>query len=263
MPAPGSRLPDWQPMGEMTMDKSKLKSPKAPTNRRSLLWNILTVLMLLGVICLVVYFVFVFMNPNSMLNPFPPQLLPTLYQSPTFTITPRHLDPTWTPTITLAPSPSRTRAPTWTPLPGMISKTPTEIPTDTLEPTITTTPGPATAAITYKPSTDIHPEKGCSWMGVGGQVLDAAGKPLQYQTLQLGGTLDGTIISHLNLSGTASAYGQAGYEFVLGDHPIASTQTLWIQLFDNTGKALTDKLYFDTFADCNRNLVMIAFTKTK
>ena len=49
----------------------------------------------------------------------------------------------------------------------------------------------------------------------------------------------------------------------LAAKPIASTGTLWVQLFDNNGKPLTDKIYFDTFDDCAKNLVMIVFTVTR
>jgi hypothetical protein len=49
----------------------------------------------------------------------------------------------------------------------------------------------------------------------------------------------------------------------LGTAPVASTHELWIMLFDNTGKPLTSKVYLDTFTDCNKNLVMVVFTKSR
>jgi hypothetical protein len=79
----------------------------------------------------------------------------------------------------------------------------------------------------------------------------------------VGGMLGEMTISQLKLSGSAAAYGSSGFEFVLGDKPVASSQTLWIQLFDITGKALTNKIYFDTFDDCNQNLVKITFKRTR
>jgi hypothetical protein len=115
----------------------------------------------------------------------------------------------------------------------------------------------------FAASTTIHPDSGCNWLGVGGTVLNVNGSPLTFQTIQLGGTLGGQAISRLTLSGNALAYGPSGFEFVLGQQPVASTQTLWIQLFDNTGKPLTQKIYFDTSASCEENLVLVTFTKTR
>ncbi len=248
------------------MDDFELKPErKSRFNAKSLIWNILTILVLLGIACLGWYFVTIFLNPNSPLNPFPPKPLPTLYKSPTPTITPIKLEPTWTETPTQVPSATRTRAPTWTLLPGMITPTITNTPEDTPIPSETPIEALATADVTYKASTDVHPDSDCKWLGVAGQVLDVNKKPLIYQTIQVIGTLDGKSVQFTTLSGTTpkALYGEAGFEVVLSDHPIASTQSLWIQLFDNTSQPLTDKVYFDTFTDCAKNLVFIVFTKTK
>ncbi len=247
------------------MDEFALK-PERKINKKSLLWNILTVVMLLGVCCLSYVFLSIFINPYSPYNPYPPTPLPTRFITETPTITIQPPDATWTGTPTIEPSPTRTRAPTWTLLPEMITPTTTETPTATPTegtPTVTNTPMPASAEIKYDPSTSIHPDLACNWMGVGGKVVKSSGDVLPFQTIQLGGTLDGQTISRMTLSGNAPAYGTSGFEFVLSDHPIASTQTLWIQLFDNNGKPLTDKIYFDTYDDCEQNLVTITFTKNR
>lgn len=249
------------------MDNYALK-PDPKVKRKSPLWNILTVLVLLATCGLAYFFYTLFTNPNSPLNPFPPVPLPTEVQTPTPTFTIIPLQPTWTSTATIKPSPSRTKAPTWTLIPELLtpiaSITPVNTPiTDTL--TITPTPMPASAEITYEASTTVHKDSACAWMGVGGKVLDADNKPLVFQTVQLSGSLNGKPVNLMVLSGhdTEDAYGPSGFEFVLGTAPVASTQELWIMLFDNTGKPLTGKVYFDTFTDCNKNLVMVVFTKTR
>jgi len=124
---------------------------------------------------------------------------------------------------------------------------------------------PATADITYVASTTVHADLGCKWAGVGGKVVDAAGKPIAFQTVQLSGTLNNKAVNMIVLSGhdPLAAYGPSGFEFTLGTAPIASTQELWIMLFDNTGIPLTNKIFLDTFNDCNKNLVMVVFTKTR
>ena len=247
------------------MDNYELK-PEPKAKRKSPIWNILTVLVLLGTCGLAYLFLRIFIDPSVLPSSLRPAALPTSYQTATSTFTIIPLQPTWTFTATIQPSPSRTKAPTWTLIPEMITPTITETPTitpitDTL--TITPTPMPASAEVTYQASTSMHADLACNWMGVGGNVLDANGKPLVFQTVQVSGSLNGKPVNRMMLSGNVSAYGTSGFEFVLGDHPVASTHELWIQLFDNTGKPLTEKIYFDTFTECEKNLVMIVFTKTR
>jgi hypothetical protein len=236
----------------------------APRKKKTaLLWNILTILVLLATCCVVVYFITIFRNPRFALNPFPPPPSPTVFYTETPTITPIQQPPTWTASPTIKPTATRTRAPSWTPRPDQMTATRTPTITETFTPTITSTPMPAMAEIVYEASTVVHPEKGCDWLGVGGSVLGLDGQPLKFQTIQLGGMLGEVTVNQLKLSGSAPAFGESGFEFVLADRPIASSQTLWIQLFDNAGQALTNKVYFDTFEDCNQNLIRITFRRTR
>ena len=133
----------------------------ARKRKLAFLWNLMTIIVLLGIVCLVWYFVTIFRDPRFFLNPFPPEPSPTVYYTVTSTITPIQQPPTWTPTATIKPTSTRTRAPTWTPLPGQRSETPSPTITLTLTPSITSTAMPAVAEITYHPSTDVYPEKGC------------------------------------------------------------------------------------------------------
>jgi len=244
------------------MDNFELKTePKV--KRKSVIWNILTVLALLATCGLAYLFLNIYQNPGLVPASLRPLSLPTLYQTPTPTATIIPLPATWTPTPSETPFPTRTKAPTWTSVPLLITpsitKTPTSTPV-TNTPTITTTAMPAVADITYLASTTKHPDLACNWLGVGGTVMDVSNKPLVAQTIQLGGTLSGKPVSGLVLSGQDAAYGSSGFEIKLADAPVDSTQTLWIQLFDNKGNALTDKIYFDTYKDCNKNLVMFVFS---
>jgi len=239
------------------MDTYALR-PEPKVKRKSPVWNILTVLVLLSICGAVYYFYTIFTHPNSPLNPFPPAPLPTAFKTATFT-------PTAFPTATLPsglqPVATRTKAPTWTPLSTNTPKSTKVLETGT----ITSTPMPATAEILYGPSTSVHPDAGCKWMGVGGKVVNAEGAPLAFQTVQLRGTLNGKAVNSIILSGhdPLPAYGSSGFEFYLGATPLDTKQQLWIMLFDNSGIPLTDKIYFDTFSDCKKNLVMIVFTKNR
>jgi hypothetical protein len=145
--------------------------------------------------------------------------------------------------------------PTATDTPGITPTVPT--------PTFTATSMPASVEITYSSSTETHPDKACNWLGVAGKVIGTDGKPLINQYIQMGGTLDGKGINYLTLSSSAPVYGASGFEFVVSDHTISSSQSLWVQLFDGNFRPLTNKVLFDTFTDCGKNLVMITFTKTR
>jgi hypothetical protein len=250
------------------MDNFDLKPDPKKINWKTLVWNILTVLVVLG-ICFIAYFILnIYQNPHTRLNPFPPAALPTLYRTatPTTTVATIPREPTWTSTTTVQPSATRTSAPTWTLVPQLVTLSVTPVPTETpitATTTGTATPMPASAEITFVASTEFHPDLLCNWMGLAGKVLGPDGKPVLFMEIQLGGTLNGKAINYVILSGNATAYGPSGFEQVLSDHPIASTHALWIQLLDNTAKPLTEKIYFDTYSTCDKNLVMVVFTRNR
>lgn len=229
---------------------------KSKANQGAIIWNILSVLVLLTALCVGGTFLMIFLNPQSGLNPFPPPTLPVLV-------------PTSTPTTTLR----ALLPPTWTPTPPL--------PTNTPEPTYTLTPeGPQpTAENTRDPAQGMpfvmqegnpqyipniyHPDAGCSWLGVGGQVISLNGGPVLYLSIKLGGSLNGESVELITISGTAPQYGQAGYEFKLGDQPVDSTQSLYVELLDQADLPLSEKYYFDTFNDCEKNLILINFKQIR
>lgn len=238
------------------IDESGEAAPP-PRTRSGMLWNVLTILVLLSATCLAAIFLTIFINPQSGLNPFPPATLPALVLTDTPTTTPRAiLPPTWTPT----PSP----VPTETPTPQPPEPTATDLPPQA------TSAGPVEGmpfvkqdgSPQYIPNI-YHPNAGCDWLGVAGQVIGLNDAPLRDVFVQLGGSLDGESLDMLTMSGIATSYGQAGYEFVLADEPIASSQSLWLQLLDQAGLPLSDKVYFDTFAECDKNLIIIYFKQVK
>lgn len=107
----------------------------------------------------------------------------------------------------------------------------------------------------------VYPDLGCKWMGVGGQVFGMDATPLEGYIVQVGGTLDGKDTLGLALTGGTTPLGPGGYTVKAADQPIASQATLWVQLFDVSGKPLSNKLYFDTYSDCERNLILINFVQ--
>ena len=246
-----------------TMDQPKARARSNP----AMLWNVLTVVVLLMSLCLGGLFLSIFVNPYSFLNPFPPPTLIPMLVTPTSTWTPIPLEPTWTLTPSVVPSITPTRRPTITPYPSdtlIASATSNIKPTKT--PTTTFTPKPAypfTANITAYDSTIIHPEAGCNWSGVGGQVYDLKNNPVVGLVVHLYGMYGDAKEDMLTVSGTAPLYGQGAFEFTFGSLPLDTKNTLYIELLDQAGLPLSDKVYFSTYSDCKKNLLIIRFKQVK
>jgi hypothetical protein len=251
------------------MDAFELNEQDRPTRKiSSIIWNVLTVLVLLMVLCLGVFFLMILLNPKTPMNLFPPPTLPATISLPTATSTSQFaLPPTWTPEPTREPTATDTPPPTHTPFP---TETPFSL--FTLTPTLpgaTATPaefpfvvGPGTPVGTS--SLAFHPDAGCNWMGVAGQVFDLSGAPVSGQQVHVGGTLLGAPIDLLSLTGVTTAYGTNGfYEFTLGEKPVNSTHTLWVQLLDQSGLPMSDKIYFDTYDACDKNLIFVNFKQVR
>ena len=107
----------------------------------------------------------------------------------------------------------------------------------------------------------IHPDAGCNWMGIGGQVFDFQGNTISNLLVKLTGTLNGESVELIALTGGALNLGPGGYEFKLSDHPVASTETLWIRVFDNDGIAISDPLAVSTFDSCEQNFIIVNFSE--
>jgi hypothetical protein len=227
----------------------------------------LSILALIGVLCVACFFISVFTNPYSSFNPFPPPTLPVLASLPSETPTAIviTLPPSWTPTITAIPSLTSTLQPTSTlpPTPTPVNLSPT--------PTVTETKPPSGYAFEIREGSPMaipniyHPELGCTWMGVGGQVVDANGAPVTGLIIELGGELPGVKIPEhfITLTGVAINFGRSGYEFKLADRPVTSRKSLWLQLLNQSGGFLSDKVYFDTYEECEKNLIVIDFKQVR
>ncbi|MFO8036514.1 MAG: hypothetical protein R6U57_07810 [Anaerolineales bacterium] len=228
----------------------------------ALIWNILTGLLLVGTVVVGLVFLMIFFNPQSGLNPLPPTTMPALV--PTFTASPTPkevLPPTWTPTLSPTLPPTETPGPTDTPLPPTIEPSPT--------PTAQASSDKSFVLQVDSPKymeNFAHEESGCQWLGVAGQVFDEEGNPLDDILVSVKGTLGGEEINRFIFTGLVEEYvedyGEGAYEVELADAPIASQGALYIQLFEQTNDlALSDKIYFDTYDSCDRNLIIINFVQ--
>lgn len=169
-----------------------------------------------------------------------------------------------TPTVTatlLTGSPSTATA---TQSPGL---TPTITPAPTFTVTITSTSEPLPFQLNKDPevfsSALLRPELGCEWLVVAGQVWDLTGEEIPRLTLHLFGELAGYTIDQYMISGSAPVYGESGYEFALENMVVDSEDSLYIQLEDTNGLALSHPYAIETFADCQKNLILVNFKQVR
>ena len=226
--------------------------------------NVLTGVVILIALSIGAVFLLIFINPYLGFNPFPPPTLPALASFPTATPTPRSMfPPTWTPTPSPVPTSTRTPQPTVKPSPTLAAGTPA-IQLPQLTATNIGMPFVLHAGDPVAIPNIGHPEAGCDWMGVAGRAFNLSGAPIaQGLFVQMGGSLDGQAVDMLSMIGTATQYGQGGYEFTLAEKPVASDQSLWVQLFDQAMLPLSDKVPFSTYAECNKNLALVNFNQVR
>lgn len=141
-------------------------------------------------------------------------------------------------------------------------------PTETVSitPTATMVPTP-TPHFVVQPGTPIgtvnivKPDTSCNWIGIGGQVFGQDGVPVDGLIVEVGGSISGNEISQLAITGNAPILGPGGYLFELGDMPISSDGTVWLQLYSD-GVPQSEKIFLTTYAECERNLLLVNFTES-
>ncbi|MBL8080386.1 MAG: hypothetical protein JNM55_20615 [Anaerolineales bacterium] len=241
-------------MSNYNYDYDDTPQPKAKSNMD--IWDMMSILVLLITGCVGVFFLLIFLFPDSGFNPYPPG---ALNASPTPTITPIQLEATWTSTVPPFMTDTPTLLPTLTLEPSV---TPLSLVTPSVTPTATKAPKrPFSATVTYIDSTIIHPDLACNWQGVGGTVVDANNADITGVVIRLVGMYNGKSKSEPTVTGVAPAYGKSGYEFFLGTVPILSKGELYVQILDQAGLPLSDNITIDTFNDCSKNLVLVRFKK--
>jgi hypothetical protein len=156
-----------------------------------------------------------------------------------------------------------------TPVPTPTPFSPEEIvPTSTLPayPPQEPTPDPLINAVfTLQPGGPFylpnfnHPEEGCNWLGVAGQVFDENGLEILNLTILAGNRLAGEDHNLAATTGQATAYGLGGYEIKLSSQPVNTSNLFWVQVVDSAGQTLSQRIYFDTLEDCEQNLALVNF----
>lgn len=239
---------------------------KQNRKKNNFVWNVLTLIIMLAMVLTLIVQLTIFTNPYAIFNPFPPVEIPELVSIPTATLSVSE------PTPIIMPTELPTELPIGSPTPKatdiieiqdgtLVVETPVLVPTET--PFV----GYYAFAIQNEPntitSTIFKPDLECKWTGVAGQVFDLQGRPVKGIRVWLRGTFDNKSIDYLGLTLESSPYGPSGFEFTLGETPKNTTEKLYLQLLDQAGIPISDRVYFDTFEDCDKNLILINFRQVR
>lgn len=144
------------------------------------------------------------------------------------------------------------------------SATPLVSPTATITPTPTTPPTPTPQFVPQLGApigmqNFFRLDEGCNWQGIAGQVFDENKNPVEGVIVEINGELGGQSFLGLAITGSASLYGAGGFEIKLSDYPIESDGTLWIVIKDLQGNILAAPRPFDTYLECEKNLILFNF----
>lgn len=207
---------------------------EAPKPKPKTGWNVLTLFALFCTVGLMGWIALVWVNPTSVVNPFPPA----------------------TPFVQITATPLGFVAP--------------DLPTPNAEGQIvivaTETPRPTSGApenvgpvypFTLVEVGYVANENGlgCEWSSIAGSVTDAAGDGLTgFRVRITGNGLNETIFSN-----TAPAFGPGGFELPLGQD--ATDAEYVLQLADAQGNPLSESFTLATRSACDSNVVVANFTQ--
>jgi hypothetical protein len=182
-------------------------------------------------------------------------------------------NPSSTPTATSLFQTATNPTSTSTPIVESSTPSPTVKPTVELTATPTGTPIPTSSPTPFYDygiqvgspavvANFLHPDAGCNYTGIGGQVFGKDGKPISDQiVVKVTGTLEEKDVEFLAVTGGFPALGPGGYEITLADHLAGTNNSLFLQLFDLNGIAISPLISFNTYSDCTKNLVILNFVE--
>jgi uncharacterized protein YraI len=102
-----------------------------------------------------------------------------------------------------------------------------------------------------------HPELGCNWQGIGGQILGLYGEPLTGFTIRVEGVTDPSLLVQ-TVSGSSQTYGPSGWEIKLADYP--NSHVYRVTLYEGP-RRVSDPRQVSFPGDCSRNLGIMNFNQ--
>ena len=225
------------------------------------LYNFISLIFLLATAAAVVFFVTLYQNPQSSLNPLPPQSpqpTPTIFlldstdggAAPTF-------PPTFTPSTPIVETATPTHQPSVTPtVPAKTSATPTDpanIPGE--NPAISLFPfSLQNEAVTYRKNDNGD---GCAWSSIVGQVFDLKGKGV----VGLPINIKGEGFESIEFTGSKPEFGISGYEVFLNSTPLAAE--FEVRLLNTTGQPLSETIIVKSLSSCDQNVAIVNFVQNR
>jgi hypothetical protein len=94
-------------------------------------------------------------------------------------------------------------------------------------------------------------------------VVDSNNSHIIGTVVVLRGSLNGSRIEQQTVSGINKEYGPSGFEFVLGNAPVASEGELVLLLVDQQNIPLSEPVEITTSDACDENLVMVRFRRNR
>ena len=219
------------------VENTSAKVAVAPPNRgKNIFYNFLTLFFIGATCALVFWFVQVWNDPQSILNPLPPD----------------------TPFVVITADPNTVQNDA-----VQVDATPDEsgqifvVITDTPVPTVDATESPfpfIAEPILYVPNSN---ELGCNWWSIAGTVTDFNGEPLSGYRIRI----IGEELTEAVFSGASQAFGEGGYELPLIGTPREAAFV--VQLFSAQDAPLSEEVFVSTRADCDGNVTLVNFVQNR
>lgn len=232
----GERYPPLAPTAPPTRRRTRTtQNPKPKVSPiRAFLYNSASLLLLIVSVLTLVWFGFIWVNPQSMMNPFPPAT-PFVF-------------------ATVLPDANAELSTLATPdADGQVFVVITDTPAPILESTPSLFPF-VSEPVTYVPNTN---ELGCNWWSIAGTVTDLDSNPITgYRVQIIGDNLEETVFS-----GVSQAFGAGGFELPLMGTPQEAQFTL--QLLSPQDMPLSEEIEVLTQTDCNANVAVINFIQNR
>ncbi|MDX2137722.1 MAG: hypothetical protein SF123_06470 [Chloroflexota bacterium] len=260
-PQPGRFPPIPEVDNPQLNARPRAAAPAAPVRKRRRfgLRDVVALLFALATCGVVAYFVYIWQNPYSLLNPLAPPVLPPLVVTET---------PTPTPTNTATATATRRPTATFTPLPAAAL---TDLPGST---TVAGTPDLTLTLLAGTPSATPPPppfvvrpfplvytsnaQGGCDYSGIAGSVTGFEGQPLNGYIVWITGE---EIDSRLT-SGSDNTYGAGGFNLQVGTS--TAVRAYAAQLLAPDGVTpLSEPFTFLSREACEFNIALVRFVQVR
>jgi hypothetical protein len=206
--------------------------------------NVAALFFSLATVGMLIYFVHLWNNPWSSLNPLPP-------------ITPFII-------VTVTPDPMAEVA-------ARASETAAAIPTLAITPATAPATGPTPDPGASRPPFTLSGDgviytpnnngRGCDWASIAGTVTGLGAQAINNYGIQVTDIANPDQLDDRVFSGSAQTFGPGGFEIPLGGVP--QEVQYRVQLFSPAGAPVSDPFFVVTSSDCDQNVAIINFVQVR